>query len=485
MKLRFSIAHFSVKHRKPFKNSFCPSRRHRRQTASRCLANFLFSLPQTLKKSLWPSHFFCSTANLRCATSTSDSPPLWRTAAVVRNRRDIANHHDVQSGGGQRAHRGLAAGARALHAYFHALHPVLVARDARGRQRSLLRGVRRALARALEADGARGRPTHHAAIRVRDGDLRVVERRRDMHVAVRNHATLALFLELFLALGRRCRLSRRSGIRRCSCGLWFFWHVSLHSFDARSQNRLALLADRLLLRCHGAAPRTLAGARVGVRTLAAHRQIPAVANTAIGLNFNQPANVHLNLLAEIAFHAAFLLDGLADVVDFFFGQVADFFRVVHAGFGGQLFRALPPDAVDGGQANPKPFLNRKINACYACHETCLLKVPPRNSIYPSLCFLLVAVDDAAARQIVRRKLHGYFVSRENTNKILAHLAGNVRQHLMLVFQLHAKHGVRQRLDHRGHYFNGVLLGIAGVAFLFLVAKLLRHSLLCCPLYWPG
>src|ERR1700693_4186340 len=52
MKLRFSIAHFSVKHRKPFKNSFCPSRRHRRQTASRCLANFLFSLPQTLKKSL-------------------------------------------------------------------------------------------------------------------------------------------------------------------------------------------------------------------------------------------------------------------------------------------------------------------------------------------------------------------------------------------------------------------------------------------------
>src|SRR5260370_17137188 len=52
MKLRFSIAHFSVKHRNPFKNSFCPSRRHRRQTASRCLANFLFSLPQTLNISL-------------------------------------------------------------------------------------------------------------------------------------------------------------------------------------------------------------------------------------------------------------------------------------------------------------------------------------------------------------------------------------------------------------------------------------------------
>src|SRR5260370_7813922 len=126
MKLRFSIAHFSVKHRKPFKNSFCPSRRHRRQTASRCLANFLFSLPQTLKKSSWPSHFFCSTANLRCATSTSDSPPLWRTAAVVRNRRDIANHHDVQSAGGQRAHRGLPARPPALPPSFHPLPPLPV-----------------------------------------------------------------------------------------------------------------------------------------------------------------------------------------------------------------------------------------------------------------------------------------------------------------------------------------------------------------------
>src|ERR1700720_2647928 len=126
MKLRFSIAHFSVKHRKPFKNSFCPSRRHRRQTASRCLANFLFSLPQTLKNFLWLTHFWLS--------AKSNSAALWRTAAVVRNRRDVANHHDVQSRGSQRAYGGLASGPRALYANFHALHPVLVARDPRGSQ---------------------------------------------------------------------------------------------------------------------------------------------------------------------------------------------------------------------------------------------------------------------------------------------------------------------------------------------------------------
>src|SRR4029077_593760 len=53
-----------------------------------------------------------------------------------------------------------------------------------------------------------------------------------MHVTVRNDATLALLLKFFLALGCRCRFPRRSGIRRCSCGLWFFCHVSLQSFDA-------------------------------------------------------------------------------------------------------------------------------------------------------------------------------------------------------------------------------------------------------------
>src|SRR5437867_741731 len=93
--------------------------------------------------------------------------------------------------------------------------------------------------------------------------------------------------------------------------------------------------------------------------------------------------------------------------------------------------------------------------------------------------LLVAVDDAAARQIVRRKLDRHLVSRENANKILAHLAGDVRQDLVLVLQLDAEHGVGQRLDDRGHDFNGVLFGISRVALVvFLFAfELLRHVLL--------
>src|SRR5215472_14229167 len=93
--------------------------------------------------------------------------------------------------------------------------------------------------------------------------------------------------------------------------------------------------------------------------------------------------------------------------------------------------------------------------------------------------LLVAVDDAAARQIVWRKLDRDFVSRENANKIFAHLAGDVRQDLVLVLQLDTEHGVGQRFDDRGHDFNGVLFGISRVAFvaLLFILKLLRHILL--------
>src|SRR5690242_12998539 len=109
---------------------------------------------------------------------------------------------------------------------------------------------------------------------------------------------------------------------------------------------LALLAQDLLLRRDRTAPRTLAGARVGVRALAAHRQVPAVPDPAVGLNFDQPADVHLNLLAEIAFHAAFLLDGLAEVIDFIFRQVANLLGMIYIRLSGKLLCALLPDAID-------------------------------------------------------------------------------------------------------------------------------------------
>src|SRR6266403_2208390 len=111
-----------------------------------------------------------------------------------------------------------------------------------------------------------------------------------------------------------------------------------------------------------------------------------------------------------------------------------------------------------------------------CSSRCQSSGPPQKAVPTKPMALLVAVHNPAARQIVRRKLHCDLVSRQNPDEILAHLAGNVRQNLVLVFQLDAEHRVRQRLDHRRHDFNGVLLGISGVAFLLFLANGSRHSL---------
>src|ERR1700731_4332402 len=108
---------------------------------------------------------------------------------------------------------------------------------------------------------------------------------------------------------------------------------------------LALLAGNFLLGRHRAAPRTLAGARVGVRTLATDRQIAPMANSAIRLNFDQPANVHLDLFAEIALDAAFLFNFLAQTVGLVFGKIADFFIEVDARLIGELARAFLPDTI--------------------------------------------------------------------------------------------------------------------------------------------
>ena len=70
--------------------------------------------------------------------------------------------------------------------------------------------------------------------------------------------------------------------------------------------------------------------------------------------------------------------------------------------------------------------------------------------------LFVAIYDPPTVQVVRRKLDRDFVSRQDADKVLPHLPGNMRQHLVFFFQLHLEHGIRQGLKHHCHDFNRVL-----------------------------
>src|SRR5690242_11077189 len=84
----------------------------------------------------------------------------------------------------------------------------------------------------------------------------------------------------------------------------------------------ALLAGHdLLFGGHGALTRAFPRTGIGMRALATYGQIAAMAQPPIALNLDQPANVHLDLLAEIAFHPSLRLDLLAKLIHFFFGQI--------------------------------------------------------------------------------------------------------------------------------------------------------------------
>src|SRR3954449_1971593 len=59
--------------------------------------------------------------------------------------------------------------------------------------------------------------------------------------------------------------------------------------------------------------------------------------------------------------------------------------------------------------------------------------------------LLVAVDDATARQVVGRELHDHAVLGQDADVVLAHLAADVGEHPVSVLQLDPEHRVGQRL----------------------------------------
>src|SRR3954465_409177 len=119
------------------------------------------------------------------AGSCSAPSPLARAAAVVRLGGDVLDAGDLEPRGLQRADRGLAARARALHEDLDLLHALLDAL-AGGRVGGHLGGERGRLAGALEAGAAGGLPGDHVAFAVGERDDRVVERRLDVRLADRD-----------------------------------------------------------------------------------------------------------------------------------------------------------------------------------------------------------------------------------------------------------------------------------------------------------
>src|SRR5208282_1103380 len=128
------------------------------------------------------------------------------------------------------------------------------------------------------------------------------------------------------------------------------------------------LRARLLLVGHRAAPRTLAGARVGVGALAAHGQAAPVPQAAVGTHLDVALDIHRDFLAQVAFDGAFLFQNLADAIDFVLSQIGDLFIEIDACPVEQRPRTGASDAIDIGEPDFSPFFGRHFHSGNTCHS---------------------------------------------------------------------------------------------------------------------
>ena len=240
---------------------------------------------------------------------------------------------DLEAGRGQRLDGRLAAAARALHQHVHLAHaqvhrlaPAVLGGDGGGERGRLLG--------ALEARLAGGAPGEGIAPHVGDRDQDVVEGGRNVGDAFGLDHLLATLC------------TRSPGRSRIRHGL--------------------LLGDFLLAR--DGPTGALLGASVGMGTLAAHGQSPAVPGATIGADVHQALDVHRHLGPEAPLHLDRALDQLAQPGHLGVTQVAHPRVRTDPGVGQQLRAGRPADAKDVGQRDLHTLFPGKVHPCNACHD---------------------------------------------------------------------------------------------------------------------
>jgi len=211
-----------------------------------------------------------------------------------------------------------------------------------------------------------------------------------------------------------------------------------------------------------------------MRALTANRETPAVPQTAIRTHFDEPLHVHGDLLAEISFDRAFILEQRTNTVYFFFAQILDLPIDIDTDTVKDRSGTASPDAIDVGQADFSPLSRRQINACNTRHiplcsyfsslsaslerlaltllvlrihaddanyafavdnlalVTHFLNGCPYFHVFVCL-FLRQQPDDAPAGPIVRGYHYFHTISRPQPHKISDYRASDMRRHFLLVF----------------------------------------------------
>src|SRR6516225_640640 len=136
----------------------------------------------------------------------------------------------------------------------------------------------------------------------------------------------------------------------------------------------------LLLLAGNRLGRPLARARVGMSTLAAHRQSAAMAQASIAAEIHQPLDIDTGLPAEIAFHDKVTVDHFADLKDLLVGQLADTTLLWDLDLLDDVGRNPRTDAMDVLERDYHALVGRDIHAGNTGHELLSCRDPRRNRL---------------------------------------------------------------------------------------------------------
>src|SRR5919106_1466019 len=156
----------------------------------------------------------------------------------------------------------------------------------------------------------------------------------------------------------------------CAWAMFFFSRrrgfLAPPFFGGNPVSSRSLLLRGLLLAGHGLLG-ALAGAGVGVRALAAHRQASAVPDPLVGADLDLALDVLLRFAAQVALDLVVGVDPLPQADDLLLGQVAHAGVGVHPGALDRLDGPGAAEAVDVGEADLHPLFAGEVDAGDACH----------------------------------------------------------------------------------------------------------------------
>jgi hypothetical protein len=121
------------------------------------------------------------------------------------------------------------------------------------------------------------------------------------------------------------------------------------------------------LPAHWATLWSLAGAGVGVSSLAANRQTTPMTKPAVTTEVHEPLDVHVDLTTKVAFDLEVLVDALADPLDIGLIEIVRTLVVRNTRRLANVLRVMRTNPVDVLQRNHRVFPTWKVDACDTCH----------------------------------------------------------------------------------------------------------------------